>query len=149
MTRQEFIDRINDFDGLLYFCNNESLENDLDWYYNIYGYYEMREKVEEDITEALNSNYWCYIRDMLNVIPDRGDYFERVGILAYNCIDNDFDQFKNDVLRYADARGLWEEDETETKTVVFADTPIEPALVIDEPFTVEELLFSTSIKGVV
>lgn len=149
MTRQEFIDRVNDFEDLLYFCSNESLENDLDWYYDIYGSDEMSERVEEDITEALNSNYWYDIRDMLNYIPDTGDYFERGDTLAYNCIDNDFDQFKDDVLRCADARGLWEEDEAESETEVLTDTDYDPLLVIDEPFSIEELLFSTNIKGVV
>lgn len=149
MTRQEFIDRIGNFRELLDFCRDEDLEDCIDWYYDIYDYYEVRDKVEEDIVEALNSSYWYNVRDMLNEIPDRRDYFIYIDTLQYANIDNNFEEYKYEVLRYMDGHGLWEEDETETKTVVFADTPIEPTLVIDEPFTVEELLFSTSIKGVV
>lgn len=149
MTKQEFIDRVNDFEDLLNFCSNESIENDLDWYYDIYDYNEMREEVERDITEALNSNYWYDIRDMLNDIPDRGVYFERSDILMYNCIDDDFDQFKDDVLQYANAHELWEEDETESETEAFTDTDYNTLLVADEPFSLEELLFSTNIKGAV
>lgn len=153
MTRQEFIDTICNFGELLDFCRDENLEDSLDWYYDIYDCYEVRDKIEEDITDALHSNYWYNIRDMLNEIPSVGNWFMRQDTLVYENLDSldALDEYKNDVLRYMDRHEMWDEewdeDDAETETEVSAITSAESASVIDEPFTIEELLFSTSIKG--
>ena len=151
MTKQEFIDTIGNFDELCEFCRVEHLADSLDWYYDIYDYYGVRGQIEEDIKEALNSNYWYDIRDMLNDIPENGDWFKRLDTLVYICIDNDFNIYKDDVLQYMDRFRTWDEDEdeTESETEAFIDTDYDTPLVVDEPFSLEELLFSTNIKGAV
>lgn len=139
MKRREFIDQINSFDSLISFC----YEKDTGMLEDIYNVDELNEQIERDIDQYLQSNYWYNLRDMLNDIDDNGYYFIRNSDLDYTCVDEDFDMYKDDVLRYLDDISYWDdEDDDEDDDLSSVNDSA------DEPFSIEDLLFAQFTKEV-
>lgn len=111
MTRDEFIDNIEDFGDLKDFC----YENDCDYLDDIYHSDDLDQMVCEDIRSAIGGLYWYQIRDELSVIPELDDdqYFRADGSFDYVALDNeyDFDDYKRRVLDWADNNDVWEDDD--------------------------------------
>ena len=139
MRRCEFIEEINSFDSLIRFC----YENDTGMLEDIYTEYEMREEIERDIDRYIANNYWYDLRDRLNDIDDNGDYFCRNSELDYTCVDGDFDIYKDDVLRYLDDISFWDDEDDNDD-----DDLSSPDDSVDEPFSIEDLLFAQFTKEV-
>ena len=114
MTREEFIENVNDFYDLLEVCR----DNDL------YACADIREKdelfdscnIDNEIIEAVRSYSWHSIRDMLDGLDDDGNYYIVNGILDYECVDRDFEYYKNGVIDEMDEDNLWEEEDGEDET---------------------------------
>lgn len=110
MTRDEFIDNIEDFGDLKEFC----YENECDYLDNIYHSDDLDQMVCEDIRDATRGLYWYQIRDELSVIPELDDdqYFRADGSFDYVALDDsDFDGYKRRVLNWADNNDVWEDDD--------------------------------------
>ena len=110
MTRQEFIDSINYWGELIEFC----YDNGCDYCDDLYDEDQWNRCVEDDAYEIIRNGSW---RDVLSTLQDyenlsgyefyrRDEYGERYGL-----DNNDFDQYKNDILAWADDNGIWGDDE--------------------------------------
>lgn len=108
MTRDEFMDNINDFSELLEFCSDEDCEICAD----IYRDDDYDREVEDDIA---NAGYgWRALRDYLSDLPTGYDYYRRNGSFDYDGLDDrDFEDYKSEVAAWMDDGGWWDEDEPE------------------------------------
>lgn len=107
MTRQEFLDNIEDFSDLLNFCSEYGLYTMEDVIDNV------SECVSEDLREYAYEFSWTEIRDWLNGIEDGGSWYRRDGCFDYCCIDDCFDEWKGYVLQDADEDGVFDDEEEE------------------------------------
>lgn len=106
MYRNEFIENITDWAELLSFCQ----ENDLDACRDIYPDSTVEEEIEDDI--ASRECDWRELRDALDDISVDGYYYLRRGWLDYVCVDDEFEDYKRDVLSECDDwEGFWEVEE--------------------------------------
>lgn len=122
MTRQEFIDTVDDIDELLDFCSDIGYELE-----GVYGEEERDDYINNQVHDMVREYNWEEIRDLLDGIPT-GYYFyymDRWG--DWNGRDSDdIDDLKQEVLEYADENELFDpedeeeehpEDETEEEDV--------------------------------
>lgn len=98
MTRAEFLDNINDFYDLAQFCSDEGLSIMED----VYSDDARDEYIDDDLTEIARNYTWREMRDYLQNIPTGSDWWVRDDWGDWCSIDNDFAQWKNDVLEEAD-----------------------------------------------
>lgn len=109
MTRQEFIDRVTDFYELVEFCN----ENGCDICEDLYDDDGLDECVEDDLRNAAGEDSWRNIRDWLGDIPTGYDWYCREGYFDYRGVDYDFDEYKENVLNWADDEDIWDDEDEE------------------------------------
>ena len=104
MTRQEFIETINDFYDLREFCD----ENRLCACENIMS----DDTLDEEINYRLE-NYrdyfsnWREARDFLSDIDTSYYWYD----MDFNGIDYDFDEYKERALEEGDDDGIWDDEE--------------------------------------
>lgn len=135
MTRQEFLTDVNDFWDLRNFCYDE----DCDILIDAYDYDSADEVIQEGLTDYIR-NYnddWRDIRDRLNYIDLGGDWFWCNGWDDWDCIDDDFDDYKEQVLDWADRNGVFDEEDAED---VESSEPEEEPPFDTEDFSVLETL---------
>lgn len=159
MTRQEFLDNINDWDDLLGFCRDEECsicddiydEDDMDNYIN-----------EHLVDMASDARNWYSFRDDLSSIPTGYDYYLYNSWFDWDGLtDDDFEDYKSEVCDWMDDGGYWDEedDEEEDEDYIIDDeepvpyTPPAPQLdpddlvpIDDEDISMTEL-FSACSKG--
>lgn len=134
MTRSEF-DSICDFSGLKDFC----YECSCDILDDVYEGCDINDLIDEDIREALRSEYWYTIRDKLNDIPDDDEWYVRRGRLEYDILkEEDFDVYLDEVLAWAELNDIFDEDEDEPAV----PAPQEPEFEVDS--AVFDALFPVS-----
>lgn len=134
MTRSEF-DSICNFSGLKDFCYEYSCDI-LD---NVVEDCDLDGLIDEDIREALCSEYWYAIRDRLNDIPDGGEWYARRDRLEYDILrEEDFDVYLDEVLAWAELNVIFDEDEDEPAV----PAPQEPEFEVDS--AVFDALFPVS-----
>ena len=109
MTRQEFIDDVNTWGDLFSFCSDEGCEL-LEDVYDEDGFVDA---VQYDVDE---SDYgWMDLKDYLNDLPEYcgGTMYRRNGFFEYDMLDDDYDfeAYKEDVLRWADDYGRFDEED--------------------------------------
>ena len=110
MTRSEFLDNITEWYELKDFCN----DFDCDVCEDIYDDDDYDDCVEEDIRDAIADYGWRDIRDFLGNLPSGYDYYRRNSTLDYDGLgDDDFEDYKEDVLEWGDDYGVWEDEEEE------------------------------------
>ena len=108
MTRSEFLDNITEWYELKDFCN----DFDCDVCEDIYDDDDYDDYVEEDIRDAIADYGWRDIRDFLGNLPSGYDYYRRNSTLDYDGLgDDDFEDYKEDVLEWGDDYGVWEDEE--------------------------------------
>lgn len=115
MTRQEFIEDVNSFCDLFNFCSEEGIDGIFD---DIYDAEYLNDILMETIS---NMRDWEEVRGLLANIPTRCDYYREDGYGGYEDADYSFDDYKNEVLRYMDANGTWDEDEEDTEDNIEVD----------------------------
>lgn len=108
MTKQEFIEEVNDFWVLKDFCaENECWELD-----EIIDSDTLDDYVWEDIRDWNDS--WISLGEALCEISRGYDWYRRDGILDYVYMDNsDFIAYKDDVLDWAESRGVFDVEEAD------------------------------------
>lgn len=140
MTRQEFIDSINYWDELIEFCSDKGC----DYCDDLHDAYQWDNCIEDDVREIIRNSGW---RDVLSTLQDYEDlsgyeFYRRDEYGDWYGLDNnDFDQYKNDILAWADDNGIWNDDEEEGSQPY--DTEDEIPL---EDISFEELF---CVKGVI
>lgn len=110
MTRQEFIDEAYGWYHLIDFCSAAGCDICED----IYSDGDRDYEIEEDLNDMIRDHNW---REILETLQDYDrnsgyEYYRRDEYGDWYGLDNnDFDQYKNDILAWADDNGIWNDDE--------------------------------------
>lgn len=109
MTRQEFLDDVCSFDELRDFC----YDNDCTICDDIYDDDSKDDYINERLSDmADDADSWQSLYRTLEDIPTGYDYYRLDDYGDFNGLDDDdFEDYKNDVLEWMDNREYWEEDE--------------------------------------
>lgn len=134
MTRYEFVTEVDDWSKLLDFCWGNSCDicdeiicaSDLDGY------------IADDFREYSHSYEWTDIRGWLNDIETGCEYYVRFGSFEYVSADDDFDEYYEEVLDWADRNDVfdYEEDEDDEEEEFEEETPF----VVETDFSIGELM---------
>lgn len=115
MTRNEF-DQIDNFDDL----KDVAYEN---------GYYDFGDSIITDLDSEVdddiaNCDYgWRELRDLLSGIDDRYYFYYRDGSFDYRGIDDDFDDWKEELREMMEDNGEFEDDEEEENAEASFEDP--------------------------
>lgn len=138
MTRQEFIDDVTSWWELLDFCNEEFC----DYCDDIYSSDARDDEINEyDLDDWARNYTWRQLLDILSELDDGYEYYRKDEYGEWESLsDYDFDNYKDDVLRWADDNDVFEDDEEEDP----ADYGIEDDdelddEVVEEPMSMFEL----------
>ena len=122
MTRQEFLDTVNEFDDLIVFCDEEGC----DYCEGIYSADGREDRINELLSDWEANWGW---RDIMDFLRDEANkdgyawYVESDGTLD-GLTDEDFERYKSDVLSWMDDGGYW-------------DDPDEPGVEDDDEWTAD------------
>lgn len=107
MTRQEFIECVNDFWDLKEFCDENNLRVCDDVYdEDSYNYF-----IDENLAEWARNDHWWELLDRLRDLPSGLDWYY---CGDYDWEEADFEEFKQEALEEMDRFDAWdEEDEDE------------------------------------
>ncbi len=140
MTRQEFIDEITTWDELLDFCYEEDCTVCVDIISNT----ALHDRINEDLWDAVGERGWEDVRDLLDDIDLRFDYYRIDGRLSYMPADDDFDGYKDEVMEWMDNGEYWDADEDAEDqndgTVDEEDTVEGEPQAEEEDFSIGELI---------
>ena len=110
MTRTEFINEVNDFYDLKDFCG----EVDCNVCDDIIDSDQYDSYVSDDIENAVGNYSWEEIRDFLWNLPQGWDFYRCNASFDYDYMnDDDFQQYKDDVMNWMDRDSCWDEEEME------------------------------------
>lgn len=109
MTRHEFLDDVCDFSELRDFCYG----NDCGICDDIYDDESKDDYINEHLWDmADDADGWQSLYRTLNDIPTGYDYYRLDDYGDFNGLDDDdFEDYKNDVLEWMDDNECWDEDE--------------------------------------
>lgn len=110
MTRNEFLEYVNDFDSLGQFCYDNGL---YDFFDDIISQDDLSETIMCDLRDCMADLRWEEIRDLLYDIPEWSyeGYYRVVGMLRFEELAySDFLDLKDDVLQHADDEELFDDD---------------------------------------
>jgi hypothetical protein len=151
MTRNEFIDNITEWYELKDFCS----DFDCDVCEDIYDDDDYDDSVEEDIRDAIADYGWRDIRDFLGNLPSGYYYYRRNSAFDYDGLDDDdFEDYKEDVLEWGDDYGAWDDEEEEDEEYADADDdfldsleeePDEDETIEEEDFSIDDLIGMCSV----
>lgn len=111
MTREEFIDNITYWYELIVFCN----DLDCDICSEVYDNDQRNAYIDNELVDLARNNSWEEMRDILNGYDTGYEYWSRDDYGEWEGLsDVDFDEYKNDVLEWADNQGdVWDEEEAD------------------------------------
>lgn len=109
MTRSEFINTVNEWLGLISFCYDE----ECDICDEIYSEDYRDDYINEFLVErAADFESWRDLRNELVDIPTGYDYYKCNGLTDWEGLDNnDFDDYKQDVIDWMDDHDYWDEED--------------------------------------
>lgn len=121
MTRQEFIDNVTCWSDLITFCDDEGC----DYCGNVYDEDLKDEYFDEHIVDmARNADGWSDLYRELDDIPTGYDYYIYNDDGWFGADYEDFDDYKNDVLEWADDHDVWDEEDDEDYVEDYVDEEI-------------------------
>jgi hypothetical protein len=128
MTRDEFINGVDTWYDLREFCDEHGCSICED----IIDDDDRDDEIDSDVEDAIRNDRWYDIKGYLEDIPTGYSYYRRDGRFDYvGMDDNDFEEYKSDVLEWADNEGdIWEtdpEDEDEDYDVFEAELEADAA----------------------
>lgn len=137
MTREEFINDINDWQALLDFC----YDNDCHICDNVYS-----QEVKDDyvnqrlVDEARSVGSWYELYQWLDDIPDGSDYYviDDYGDIQELDDYDDFDRYKEDVLNDIDEEELWDVEEEDEDSDADNEAEIENLPSVEEIFAISK-----------
>ncbi len=143
MTRQEFLDTINNEESLLHFCYEENL-GVCDEVYSQEG---MDEYLNEHLGDIIDGYNWRDVLSILEGIPTGYDYYiknEYAWMEFYGVDDDVFEELKDEVLQIMDDGGYWD-DEEET---IYDDivSPLEEIIIPFGDDTPDEFEVDTTVS---
>lgn len=141
MTRQEFIDNIQYWSELLEFCSDE----DCNYCEDIYDSDQWNDSINEDVYEMARTSSWRTILDVLQGYDDLSgyDYYRRDDYGEWHGLDeDDFSEYKYDVLGWGDDGEIWDEDEEEEEPPVPYINPEDVTPLEAEDVSMNDLFLS-------
>lgn len=143
MTRSEFINDIASWSELLEFCSEEGCDL-LD---DIFDEESMDSEINEFLSDCARDYDWYNLRDYLKEIPTGYDYYQQNGAFEWVVLtDDDFNDYKDDVLRWAENYEVFEDEDEEgdegrdnEESVLEELEEPEDSPVEDEDFPFDEL----------
>lgn len=154
MTRQDFIENVTEWWELLDVCRDE----DCDICEDIYSDEDKDNRINDDLPYLAREYNWWTLRDILDDIPSGDGYYCEDTTDWRELDDEDFENYKADVLHWMDDGGYWEDEEDEEEYEEYEveenppvndTTPTDPddfVPIEDEDISVTELLSACS-KG--
>lgn len=115
MTRQEFLDNVENFSDLIVFCCDEGCDICDDVVDSDYW----DEWIDDNLVDWARNDSWRDLMSRLNELDEDSGYTFYIYddyYCEYKGVDDDgddFDRYKSEVLDWADEHGCWEEDEEE------------------------------------
>lgn len=107
MTRDEFLNNVTCWDDLIDFCHDENCDI-CDYVYSEDAKNEYFDQEMRDLADEYN---WEDMLSFLQDVPDGYDYYIRDDYDDWSPAgDNDFVNYKDDVLEWGDESDAWEED---------------------------------------
>ena len=108
MTRDEFLDNVNDFYDLVDFCNENSLST-CDYLLSDGSFDDW---VDEQLEQWARYDRWWEVKDKLNDLPSGYDWYDTEWSVE-GLSSSDFDDWKEKVLEEADLVNVWDDAEPE------------------------------------
>ena len=133
MRRQEFIDSITTWSELMDFCYEEQC----DCCDGIYSEDSRNSIIDEELVEmAREARDWRELLRQLDDIPIGSEYYLSCYGEWVDLCDGDsyFDEYKEDVLSWADDHEVWDEEEEEE----FEPDEVEDIFENDDTFEIDE-----------
>ena len=120
---------------MLDFCSTENCEI-CD---GIYDDEQMSTEIDEYLSENVRSWNWRELRDALNDIDTSSEFYRYDGALDFVSVDDDFCDYKDEVLDWMDEGGWWDEDDTaEEQPDEYEPENVDLFSVVDDEEEVEE-----------
>lgn len=140
MTRQQFIDEVNDWWELIDFCNDEGCS----YCDDVYSEESRDDYINEKLVDmARNADSWSELLDILNDIATGFDYYSRDDYGEwYGLGDYEFNEYRDNVLEWGDDNDIWEEEEEDEP--LLDDDDEDDDFVADEPMSIGELMGACS-----
>ena len=137
MTRQEFIDEVNDFGALKDFCYDFGCEDILE---DVIDCDQLDDYVWEDIHNWGGS--WESLGSSLEEIRTGYTWYQYGGMLDYTGMDDtDFQAYKGDVLDWADNQGdVFDDEDEEEEEGVEEHVVHDAGYYFTDPLTGETLV---------
>lgn len=141
MTRNEFLENVTTFGDLKDFCYNE----DCSILEDVYDEEGRDDYINECLMDWARDDTWQELHDRLDGIPTGYDWYRYDDYGDWCALDDeDFEDYKNDVLEWADDHGVWDDDEEDdmeddVEDDCFEDEDDEPAPE-EEDFSVGDLI---------
>lgn len=131
MTRNEFLEDVTTFSDLKDFCYNENCSILED----VYDEEGRDDYINECLMDWAREDSWQDLYGRLDNIPTGYDWYRYDDYGDWCGLDDgDFEEYKGDVLEWADDNGVWDDDEEEdVEEDCFEDEPED-----DEPAPEEE-----------
>ena len=131
MTRDEFLD-LEDWDDLVNFC----YENNLYICDDVYSNSQKDDYINDNLVEWARNSTWRELYERLGDIPDSADWYilDDYGDFC-EASDDEFDDYKQNILDEADERGLFDDDEEE-----YEEDSIEDYMLDEEEESEEEFV---------
>ncbi len=130
MTRNEFLEDVTSFGDLKDFCYNE----DCNLLEDVYDEEGRDDYINECLMDWARDDTWQELYDRLNGIPTGYNWYRYDEYGDWCGLDDeDFEEYKNDVLEWADDNGVWDDDEEDTDEDYFEGEPED-----DDPAPEEE-----------
>lgn len=111
MTREEWLDSIDDLCELRDFClENQILEDE---FYDIFTYDSLEDYVRDDM-QYNDTGSWIQLRDYLDDIPTGYEWYRRNGAFDYEGLDTyDYEGFRDMVEQYMLENDLFDPENEE------------------------------------
>lgn len=109
MTRNQFIEEVNCWSELIDFC----YDYDCSYCEDVYNEDSKDEYFDSELVEyARNAQNWRDMLEYLQDIPTGSEYYIRDNYDDWHeADDDDFDNYKNDVLEWGDNSEVWDEED--------------------------------------
>lgn len=110
MTRQQFIDEITSWSELIGWC----VDNGCSYCDDIYTDDDRDEIINDTLVDMAEDNNWLELKDILVTLDETSAYYWKRDEWGDWCdVDDDFDDYFNDVLEWADDNDMFESGEEE------------------------------------
>lgn len=109
MTRQQFLDEITTWYDLIEWCNNHGCS----YCNDIYSDEARDEDIDDNLVDMARNNNWYELRDILGNLATGYDYWRKDEYGDWYGVDDEFNDYRNDVLEWADENDEFDEEEEE------------------------------------